>query len=58
VQVNKDETATRRGVWGGAAAGAVIGILFPPRETGCLAGRRGMFARAGDSYKTGGQSRH
>ena len=30
VHVNKDETATRKGAWGGAAVGAVVGILFPP----------------------------
>jgi uncharacterized membrane protein len=30
VHVNKDETATRHGGWGGAAVGGVIGILFPP----------------------------
>jgi uncharacterized membrane protein len=30
VHVNKDEMATRHGAWGGAAVGAVIGILFPP----------------------------
>src|SRR5580693_3602848 len=30
VHVNKDELATRHGVWGGAAVGAVVGILFPP----------------------------
>src|SRR5215467_4449002 len=30
VHVNKDEMATRHGAWGGAAAGAVVGILFPP----------------------------
>lgn len=30
VHVNKDETSTRHGAWGGAAAGAVVGILFPP----------------------------
>lgn len=30
VHVNKDETATRRGAWGGAAVGGVLGILFPP----------------------------
>lgn len=30
VHVNKDETATRHGAWGGAAAGALVGILFPP----------------------------
>ena len=30
VHVNKDEMATRHGAWGGAAVGALIGILFPP----------------------------
>ena len=30
VHVDKDETATRHGAWGGAAVGAVVGILFPP----------------------------
>jgi uncharacterized membrane protein len=30
VHVNKDETATRHGTWGGIAAGAFIGLLFPP----------------------------
>ena len=30
VHVNKDETATRHGAWGGAAVGGLIGLLFPP----------------------------
>ena len=30
VHVNKDEMATRHGGWGGAAVGALVGILFPP----------------------------
>ncbi len=30
VHVDKDETATRHGAWGGAAVGALVGILFPP----------------------------
>ena len=30
VHVNKDEMATRHGAWGGAVAGALVGILFPP----------------------------
>ena len=30
VHVHKDEMATRHGAWGGAAAGALVGILFPP----------------------------
>ena len=34
VHVNKDETATRHGAWGGAAVGAVVGILFPPSIIG------------------------
>jgi uncharacterized membrane protein len=34
MHVNKDEMATRHGAWGGAAAGAVIGILFPPSVIG------------------------
>jgi uncharacterized membrane protein len=34
VHVNKDETATRHGAWGGAAVGAVVGILFPPAIIG------------------------
>jgi uncharacterized membrane protein len=34
VHVNKDELATRHGAWGGAAAGAVIGMLFPPAIIG------------------------
>ena len=34
VHVNKDEMATRHGAWGGAAAGAVVGVLFPPSVIG------------------------
>jgi len=34
VHVNKDEIATRHGAWGGAAVGAVVGILFPPSIIG------------------------
>ena len=34
VHVNKDEMATRHGGWGGAAAGAVVGMLFPPALIG------------------------
>ena len=30
VHVHQDDTATRHGAWGGAAVGAVVGILFPP----------------------------
>ncbi|MFJ1704986.1 DUF1269 domain-containing protein [Kitasatospora sp. NPDC088346] len=34
VHVDKDETATRHGAWGGAGVGAVIGLLFPPALIG------------------------
>lgn len=34
VHVAKDEMATRHGAWGGAAAGALVGILFPPSVIG------------------------
>ena len=37
VHVNKDETATRKGAWGGIAVGAVLGILFPPSILGSAA---------------------
>jgi uncharacterized membrane protein len=30
IHINKDELATRHGAWGGAAVGALVGILFPP----------------------------
>jgi uncharacterized membrane protein len=34
VHVNKDETTTRHGAWGGAGVGALVGILFPPSVIG------------------------
>ena len=34
VHVNKDEMATRHGAWGGAAVGALVGLLFPPAFIG------------------------
>ena len=30
VHVNKDESSTRHGAWGGVAVGALVGLLFPP----------------------------
>ncbi len=36
VHVNKDEMATRHGAWGGAAVGAVVGILFRRRSSSAL----------------------
>jgi len=40
VHVNKDETSTRHGAWGGAAVGAVVGILFPRRLPSGVPGAR------------------
>jgi uncharacterized membrane protein len=37
VHENKDETATRHGAWGGIAAGAAVGLLFPPAVLGAAA---------------------
>ena len=34
VHVNKDETATRKGAWGGAGVGALVGLIFPPALIG------------------------
>ena len=48
VHVNKDEMATRHGAWGGAAVGAVVGILFPPS----------LIAGAADGAAAGGVGGH
>ena len=37
VHENKDETATRHGAWWGIAAGAVVGVIFPPAVLGAAA---------------------
>jgi uncharacterized membrane protein len=37
VHVSKDETMTRKGAWTGIAAGAVLGVLFPPSLIGSAA---------------------
>ena len=34
VHVNKDETSTRKGAWGGAGVGALVGLIFPPALIG------------------------
>ncbi len=39
VHVNKDEMATRHGAWGGAAVGALVGIIFPPAIIATASGR-------------------
>jgi uncharacterized membrane protein len=37
VHVNKDETSTRKGAWGGAGVGALIGLVFAPAVIGTAA---------------------
>lgn len=37
IHANKDETATRHGAWWGVAAGAAIGVIFPPAVLGAAA---------------------
>lgn len=37
VHENKDETSTRHGAWWGIAAGAAVGVLFPPSLIGAAA---------------------
>jgi uncharacterized membrane protein len=37
VHEHKDETATRKGAWWGAAAGAAVGVIFPPAVLGAAA---------------------
>ena len=37
IHENKDETATRHGAWWGVAAGAAVGVLFPPAVLGAAA---------------------
>jgi len=37
IHENKDETGTRHGTWWGIAAGAVVGVLFPPSIIGAAA---------------------
>lgn len=37
IHENKDETATRHGAWWGVAAGAAVGLIFPPSVVGAAA---------------------
>lgn len=37
IHENKDETATRHGAWWGVAAGAAVGLIFPPSILGAAA---------------------
>ena len=51
VHVNKDETSTRHGAWGGAAVGAVVGILFPPSLIGSAVVGAGVGGVGGHLWK-------
>jgi uncharacterized membrane protein len=51
VHVNKDEMATRHGGWGGAAAGAVVGLLFPPAIIGTALVGGGIGALSGHLWR-------
>ena len=51
VHVNKDETSTRHGAWGGAAVGAVVGILFPPAIIGSAIVGAGIGGVGGHLWK-------
>ena len=55
VHENKDETATRHGAWWGAAAGAAIGVIFPPAVLGAAA--VGGMAGGVSGHLAGGMSR-
>ena len=56
VHVSKDEMATRHGAWGGAAVGAVLGILFPPSIIGTAAVGAAVGGISGHLWR--GMSRH
>jgi uncharacterized membrane protein len=51
VHVNKDEMATRHGGWGGAAAGAVVGMLFAPAVLGTALVGGAIGAAGGHVYR-------
>jgi uncharacterized membrane protein len=51
VHVNKDEMATRHGGWGGAAAGAVVGMLFAPAVLGTALVGGAIGAASGHIYR-------
>ena len=51
VHVNKDETSTRHGAWGGAAVGAMVGILFPPSLIGSAIVGAGVGGVGGHLWK-------
>ena len=51
VHVDKDETTTRHGAWGGAAVGALVGILFPPSLIGSAVVGAAIGAVSGHLWK-------
>jgi uncharacterized membrane protein len=51
VHVNKDEMATRHAGWGGAAAGAVVGMLFAPAVLGTALVGGAIGAAGGHIYR-------
>jgi uncharacterized membrane protein len=51
VHVNKDEMPTRHGAWGGAAVGALVGILFPPSIIGTALVGAGIGGVGGHLWK-------
>jgi uncharacterized membrane protein len=51
VHVNKDEMATRHGGWGGAVAGAVVGLLFPPAIIGTAIAGGAIGAASGHLWR-------
>ena len=51
VHENKDEMATRHGGWGGAAVGALIGILFPPAFIAATAAGAAIGAVSGHLWR-------
>src|SRR5258707_13669020 len=55
IHENKDETGTRHGTWWGIAAGAVVGVLFPPSIIGAAA--LGGVIGGGSSHPAKGMSR-
>jgi uncharacterized membrane protein len=56
VHVSKDEMATRHGAWGGAAVGALVGLLFPPAIIGTAAVGAAVGGISGHLWR--GMSRH
>lgn len=51
VHENKDETPTRKGAWWGAAAGAAVGLIFPPSILAGAAGGAAIGAVSGHLAK-------